>query len=347
MTKCYIALFTCCVTRAVHLELVENLLSSTFANCLRRVCSRRGTPTLMVSDNAKTFKATVKLLKKLAKDSTVVNFLESRRIIWRFNLERAPWAGGIFERMVGTVKRCLRKVLGNARLSFDELSTVMTEIECTVNSRPLTYQYNDLEEPLTPSHLIFGRRFSPLSENIDPYVDIDEGSKDEFSKRFLYLTRKLQHFWNRWRREYLVDLREFHKLKQQKPADVAKDDVVLIHEDNVKRGERKMGVIEELIAGKDGQVRGAKFRKLGRGKFEILTRPLQKLYPLEITIRDHDKKSVGNDESLTEENEMRKEVESKENEENIVKNGDKKKRNRPLRAAAKDARLLSKLMLDP
>ena len=98
MTKCYIALFTCCVTRAVHLELVENLLASTFVNCLRRVCSRRGTPTLMVSDNAKTLKATAKLLKKIAKDSTVVNFLESRRITWRFNLAPAAWAGGIFER---------------------------------------------------------------------------------------------------------------------------------------------------------------------------------------------------------------------------------------------------------
>lgn len=346
MTKCYIALFTCCVTRAVHLELVENLLASTFVNCLRRVCARRGTPTLMVSDNAKTFKATVKLLKKLANECTVVNFLESRRITWWFNLKRAPWQGGIFERMVGTVKRCLRKVLGNARLSFDELSTVMTEIECTVNARPLTYQYNDLEEPLTPSHLIFGRRFSPLSENIDPHVDIDEGSKDKLSKRFLYLTRKIQHFWNRWRREYLVDLREFHKMKHHKPVNVVKDDVVLIYEDNVKRGEWKMGVIEQLIAGKDGQVRGAKVRKLGRGKFEILTRPLQKLYPLEITSRDNDK-TEGNDESLPEEEEMRKEVESKENEERIVRNGDQGKRNRPLRAAAENARLLSKLMLDP
>lgn len=126
MTKCYIALFTCCVTRAVHLELVENLLASTFVNCLRRFCSRRGTPTLMVSDNAKTFKSTVKLLKKLTSSSTVTNFLDSRRISWRFNIERAAWMGGFFERMVGTVKRCLRKVLGSAKLSFDELSTVLT-----------------------------------------------------------------------------------------------------------------------------------------------------------------------------------------------------------------------------
>ena len=164
MNKSYIALFTCCVTRAVHLELVDNLVASTFLNCLRRFCARRGTPTLMISDNAKTFKATAKLLEKIVNDFTVVGFLESRRISWRFNIERAAWMGGFFERMVGTVKRCLRKVVGTARLSFDELSTVLTEVETTVNSRPLTYLYDDLEEALTPSHLIYGRKLVSLSE---------------------------------------------------------------------------------------------------------------------------------------------------------------------------------------
>ena len=333
MSKCYIALFTCCVTRAVHLELVENLLTSTFVNCLRRVCSRRGTPSVMVSDNAKTFKATLKLLNKFYNDNDVVNFLNSRRITWRFNLERAPWEGGIFERMVGTVKRCLRKVLGNAKLSFDELSTLLTEIECTVNSRPLTYQYNDLEEALTPSHLIFGRRLSPLSENINCDIDIEDENPNQLTKRFLYLSRKLQHFWQRWRREYLVDLRESHKLKNNKQADIAKGDVVLIQEDNQKRGQWKTGVVEELIAGKDGQVRGAKVRKMGRGKYEILSRPLVKLYPLEISVRK-------------DEEETRKETEGNEEEERRVSDA-REPQNRPLRSAARNARLLSKLMLDP
>ena len=105
MTKCYIALFTCCITRAIHLELSENLLSSTFVNCLKRVCARRGTPTLIIPDNAKMFKATAKLLERFINDDTVLEFLNSRRITWRFNLERAPWQGGIFERIVGTVKK--------------------------------------------------------------------------------------------------------------------------------------------------------------------------------------------------------------------------------------------------
>eukprot|EP00794_Sanderia_malayensis_P018426 gene18426-biopygen12365 len=104
MVKAYIALFTCCVTRAVHLEFVMNLTASTFLNSLRRFCARRGTPGLMVSDNAKTFKSAEKVLRKVVSDGRVENLLRARRITWRFNLERTPWWGGFFERMVGNVK---------------------------------------------------------------------------------------------------------------------------------------------------------------------------------------------------------------------------------------------------
>ena len=76
--------------------------------------------------------------------------------------------------MVGSVKRCLRKVLGNARLSFDELLTVLTEVEATLNSRPLTYDYDTPgEEVLTPTHLIYGRRLTSLPES--PEVEDDIG----------------------------------------------------------------------------------------------------------------------------------------------------------------------------
>ena len=78
--------------------------------------------------------------------------------------------GGIFERMVRSGKGCSRKVLRNAILSFDDLHTLLTEIECTLNSRPLTYHYED-GEVLTPSHLIYGRRFSPFSESCSSDLD--------------------------------------------------------------------------------------------------------------------------------------------------------------------------------
>ena len=65
MKKKYICLFPCCVTRALHLELVQDLSVPTFLNCLRRFRARRGTPDIIKSDNAKTFKSTASFLKKL------------------------------------------------------------------------------------------------------------------------------------------------------------------------------------------------------------------------------------------------------------------------------------------
>ena len=93
----------------------------TFKRCLRRFIARRGIPALIVSDNAKTFKGTEKQLRTLFRHPQVREEMQNHRIEWRFNLERAPWWGGFFERMVGCVKRCLKKVLGNARLTYDEL----------------------------------------------------------------------------------------------------------------------------------------------------------------------------------------------------------------------------------
>ena len=201
MKKAYIALFSCCVTRAVHLELVEDLSAKAFRRALRRFCARLGTPTLIVSDNAKTFQVTEKALNNLFSHPEVASKLDSRKIEWRFNLERAPWWGGFFERMVGSVKACLRKVIGNAQLTFDELLTVIVEVEGTLNSRPLTYEYEEVEhEALTPSHLVFGRRIKSMPDEI---AEEPEENESNCSEWFRYLNVKLAHFWNRWRREYL------------------------------------------------------------------------------------------------------------------------------------------------
>ena len=282
MDKVYVALFSCCVTRAVHLELVEDLSAGAFRRCLRRFIARNGAPALIVSDNAKTFQATEKALNKLFNHPEIKADLEYERIEWKFNLERAPWWGGFFERMVASVKDCLRKALGHARLSFDEMSTLLTEVESTLNSRPLTYEYNEVEEEvLTPSHLIYGRRIKTLPDEI--VEPDDDMSQDVCSSRFKYLSTRLIHFWNRWRKEYLANLREFHRCKsgkQERTVEVG--DVVLVYEEERKRGEWKMGVVESLVTGKDGVVRGANVRVITKGKPIHLSRPVQKLYPLEI-----------------------------------------------------------------
>ena len=324
MRKVCIAFFSCCVTRAIHLELVEDLTAEAFRQALRRFAARRGTPTLIVSDNAKTFQSMEKPLINLFKHPEVACELDRKRIEWRFNLERAPWWGGLFERMVGSVKACLRKVLGNVRLSFDELLTVLVEVEGTLNSRPLTYEYSEAgNEVLTPSHLIYGRRIQSLPDEI---AEEPEENESGCYERFRYLTERLAHFWKRWRNEYLVSLREFHRTKSGRVVkQVQVGDVVTVFEENKKRGEWKLAVVESLITGKDRVVRGANVRVIAKGKPVRMARPVQKLYPVEVrsAIEGRDQARI-----------------------RPVRDRATAERRNPSRSAALDSRWKSKLMLD-
>lgn len=210
MEKSYIVLFTCCTSRALHLDLVEDLSGPTFVRGFRRFSSRRGIPSLINSDNAKTFKFANDFLNKFANDHTVLSILQERRITWPFNLEKSPWWGGYCEQLIGSVKRCIKKVIGNAGSLFDEQGTVLTEVEGTLNSRPIAYVYDEVGvHPLTPSHLVYGRRLTQLADNLN-YDNYHEPVVN-YEKRFWYLTEKLKHFSDRWKHEYLTELREFHK----------------------------------------------------------------------------------------------------------------------------------------
>ena len=128
--KLYVCLFTCAVTRAVHLEITESLSLSDFMMALRRFSARRGVPSVIYSDNACTFKGADAYLQRH------FGHLAHR---WKFMVPRAPWWGGMYERLVRSVKAALRKSLGQRSLSKTELETVLAEVEACVNSRPLTF----------------------------------------------------------------------------------------------------------------------------------------------------------------------------------------------------------------
>ena len=121
--KVWICLYTCCMTRAVHLDIVPDMTAQAFICRFKRFTSRRGFPVRIVSDNAKMFKTAAKIVVATMDTSTVKEYFSNIGIKWSFNLERAPWWGGVFERMVQTMKRCLRKIIGNACLTYEELLT--------------------------------------------------------------------------------------------------------------------------------------------------------------------------------------------------------------------------------
>ena len=209
--KVCILLFTCCSTRAVHLELATDLPPDEFIRCLRRFTARRGLPEIIVSDNAKTFKSAAKALQKVFSYPSVKRFLANRRISWKFNMDRAPWCGGFFKRMILNAKRSLLKTLRNAKLDYDELHIILVEVEGTLNSRPLTFLSSDgVEEPLTPFHLIYEiyerRILSLLDFTRNREASLRQAvSSDEMLRRRKYLQLLLEHVSKRWSREYVTE----------------------------------------------------------------------------------------------------------------------------------------------
>ena len=250
--KVWICLFTCCVVRAVHLELVPDLTIPAFLRCLKRFVARQGLPIKILSDNGRTFIATSKEIHTILNHPEVQAHLRGRGVKWIFNLPRAPWWGGVFERLVKSVKRCLRKTIGQAKLSYDELSTALTEVEAVINSRPLSYvSSEDTKKLLTPSHLLMGRRVMDFPDYLCQEPEEFEATQDVLTKRARHLEQTLTHFWKRWQKEYLTELRESHRYYRgsANARPVIVGDVVLIRDSDQPRGFWKLGRVQELIVG--------------------------------------------------------------------------------------------------
>lgn len=279
-TKAYICLFTCASTRAVHLELVPDLSTETFLQAYRRFCSRRSVPRMMISDNGTTFVGAANQIKNLFASERIHTELSRRGTEWRFIIKRAPWYGGWWERLIGLTKTSIKKVLGLSYVDYHTLSTVITEIEAVINDRPLTYistAQSDLQ-PLTPSHLVSGRRITVLPHSRD--VDLDPQNiitRENISKRARMQQKLIDDFRCRWRREYLTALREHQRISGRNEQTIKVGDIVMVHDEG-PRLRWKLARVEALIQGNDGRVRAANIRTDGG----ITNRPITKLYPLEV-----------------------------------------------------------------
>ena len=285
----WLCLFTCCVVRAVHLDLVPDMTTSAFLRCLKRFVSRRGLPKRIISDNGQTFKCAARMMQAMLNQQDIQQYLTNNQIQWTFNVEKAPWWGGVFERMIKSTKRCLRKVVGRARLYYNDLSTVLVEVEAVINSRPLTYiSAEDLDEPLTPSHFLCGRRVLSLPDGLSE-ENVDEEfmlTRTDLNRRLRYLNAMLNQFWKRWRGEYLLELREAHRRHGGKPGAIPPSvgDIVLVEENDKPRGLWKLARVCSLITGRDGYPRGAVLYLPSSRSSGTLQRPLHNLYPLEVVI---------------------------------------------------------------
>ena len=274
--KVHVVLYTCANTRMVHLDLVPDASCYAFINSLKRFIGRRTAPSLFISDNAKCF-----IGKELK------SYLCAKGIDWKHILEVSPWWGGFYERLVKTVKRSLRKILRRTTVTYDELLTIIIEIEAVMNSRPLCYQYSDeVDEVLTPSHMDKGKRL--LSSRKSLPTAVHDETPTSLKNRVDYLNSLLTHYENRWKKEYLTELREFQRNNNRIPdKQVRVGDVVLISDENLPRTRWRLGKVEELRTSSDGFVRGCKLRVHNEGRrVSYLNRPVNKLCYFEVSSAD-------------------------------------------------------------
>ena len=274
--KRWIVLFTCLTVRCVHIEVVENADTNSFINALRRFVNRRGRPEVMYSDQGTNFVGAVPELKELIDgldQEQIENFATRNNFRWKFNPPASPHMGGAWERLIRSVKQVMSGLMKERVLTDPQLYTLLTEVESILNTRPLTRASDDVNdlEALTPNHILLGRHRNWV------YVTDKIGEKDVTSrKRWRQVQALGAMFWRRWKSEYLPTLTQRPTAALDTP-NLKVDELVLVGNDDTKRGKWPLGRVTRVIPGNDGVVRVVEVKT----KDGTYTRPVAKLYRLE------------------------------------------------------------------
>ncbi|XP_055708913.1 uncharacterized protein LOC129805179 [Phlebotomus papatasi] len=254
ITKVWVAIFVCHSTKAIHIELVSNLSTEAFVASFRRFVARRSTPSHLFMDNATNFTGSKTELDKLfhqeVHQNSVQNKLVSLGIQFHFQPPDGPHHNGLVEAAVKSVKTHLHRVVGSCPLSYEELQTILTQVEAVLNSRPLTPISTDASDPavLTPGHFLTG---GPLTSLPDP--SLQTLSMNHLS-RWQLCQRLYQDFATRWQRDYIHQLQERKKWKKSEP-NVRVGDLALLSKDNEPSIRWPLGEVTHVHPGPDGLVR--------------------------------------------------------------------------------------------
>ena len=274
--KRYGCLFTCLTMRAVHIEVAHTLNTDSMINASRRFSSVRGCPEEIRSDCGTNFMKADKDLKKSISEwnqQKIQTFCTQRGIRWNFNPPGASHMGGIWERMIRSVRQILKALLKEQVVVDEVLTTVMAETSNILNSRPLTRNSDDPsdDEPLTPNHLLQLRAPSCLPPGI--FSEDDQSCRCSW-RQAQYLS---DMFWKRWTKEYLPLLQA--RQKWNRPTrNFQEGDLVLLADEKLPRRQWPMGRVQEVYPSQDGLVRSVQVKTTT----SVLKRPVSKLCRLEM-----------------------------------------------------------------
>lgn len=273
-TKRWGCLFTCLVSRAIHLELLAALDGDSFINAVTRFAARRGPPRRVRSDNGTNITGANRELREAVQawncEKGVQNALLQKQIEWEFNPPTASHMGGVWERQIRTVKKVLQAVIGEQVLDEERLHTIFCAVEDIVNGRPITpvsTDVNDLEA-LTPHHLL---RSGPDTLSVGGEYSIGE----TYRRRWKHAQFIADQFWKRWTNEYLPTLRQ--RQRRLTTPNLQAGDIVIVSGQPLPRQQWRLGRILETVPGDDGVVRSARVKT----KDSVMLRPVTRLCLLE------------------------------------------------------------------
>lgn len=252
--KCWVAIFVCLKTRAIHLDIVADMTSVAFIACYERFIARRGRCLKLCSDNGTTFVSTDKEIKKALEkwiNKDTLDHIHIKGTDWYFITPAAPHQGGIYEAAVKSMKFHLKRIVGIKTLTYENFNTLLHQIEAILNSRPIHPLNDDAKDmqALTPGHFLVGEPLVlPLPFSIDP-----KPKKDRIR---LWKDRQtmINHFWQRWQQEYLTSLQERKKWRREQ-ENLRIGQLVVLKSENYPPASWALGRIIELLPSKDGLVR--------------------------------------------------------------------------------------------
>ena len=213
-------------------------------------------------------KALAEFLESQKTQKTISQFCTSQRIEWKFIPEKSPHFGGLWESCVKSTKYHLKRILSGVKLTFEEYTTVLAQVEACLNSRPLVTLScsDDGCDALTPGHFLIGRPLEALPDPAFSYRSIN------LLRRWHLCQNLLRHFWKKWSTDYLASLRKY--AKWHKPSqNLSVGDVVVLHEDGLTPTTWILGRIVEVFLGKDGLIRVVNVKT----RTGIYKRPVHKL----------------------------------------------------------------------
>lgn len=263
ITKGYIALYVCFVTKALHLELVSDLSTDTFLASFKRFIARRNVPTEVYCDNASNYKGAKNQLTEIYKlnncklhQAQVQSAASKMGINFHFIPSYSPTFGGLWEAAVKSVKYHLKRVLGTHIFTYEQLYTVLVQIEGVLNSRPLLPMSSDINDVsfLTPGHFLTGAPLTCLPEQ--NLVDLPENRLKFWEK----CTAIKHQFWRYWSKHYLNILQNRPKWKDSLP-NIKVGDLVILKEIDTPPMTWPMARVTKIFPGNDGKVRAMEVKK--------------------------------------------------------------------------------------